>query len=234
MARVVEGDENSADTYRDFYRYSGCRLKAAGVALLRLDHAGKDISAGGRAGLRADDLDSYALSLVEERVVLTRTKSRVSYVPAEVALVRETDPYLHHVVAPVSYPPGTPDCAALLDKFGVALDATAAVAMGLLKEAGQGKRKAIVLAALKLRRNRARAGNQRGGHRHWETGTGKAEPTMETSSAASATQQVMTLQAVPGTNGNHPQPSVPSPGTGFPLSRGEPVPDLTGECFDLG
>ena len=70
------------------------------------------------------------------------------------ALVRETDPYLHHVVAPVSYPPGTPDCAALLDKFGVALDATAAVAMGLLKEAGQGKRKAIVLAALKLRRNR--------------------------------------------------------------------------------
>ena len=57
---------------------------------------------------------------------------------------------------------------------------------------------------------------------------------MEPSSAASATQQVMTLQAVPGTNGNHPQPSVPSPGTGFPLSRGEPVPDLTGECFDLG
>ena len=74
MARVVEGDENSADTYRDFYRYSGCRLKAAGVALLRLDHAGKDISRGQRgSSSKADDLDLvWRLSLVEERVVLTR------------------------------------------------------------------------------------------------------------------------------------------------------------------
>jgi RecA-family ATPase len=48
MARVVEGDENSADTYRDFFRCSGIRLKAAGVSLLRLDHAGKDASRGQR------------------------------------------------------------------------------------------------------------------------------------------------------------------------------------------
>ena len=44
MARVVAGDENSADTFRAFFRCTGCRLKAAGVALLRLDHAGKDPS----------------------------------------------------------------------------------------------------------------------------------------------------------------------------------------------
>ena len=42
MARVVQGDENDAGTYTNFYAHSGVRLKRLGVALLRLDHAGKD------------------------------------------------------------------------------------------------------------------------------------------------------------------------------------------------
>ena len=127
IARVVMGDENSADTFRDFFRCSGCRLKAAGVALLRLDHAGKDPSRGQRgSSSKDDDLDVvWRLSTVEDRIVLNRGKNRLSYVPPEVSLIRETDPVLRHVLAPAGVPAGTAEVIARLDELDVALDATA-------------------------------------------------------------------------------------------------------------
>lgn len=189
MARVVKGDENSADTYRAFYRCTGSRLKGVGVALLRLDHSGKDITKGQRgSSSKADDLDIvWRLSTIKDRVVLTRTKSRVSYVSTEVSLTRETDPVLRHVIAPVEVPAGTIEVIALLDQLDVAPDATAAVAMRTLKEEGHGKRKAVVLAALKVRRNRRfpEAGNQAS-----TVGTEKREPTSEPIPAKAPKAQV--------------------------------------------
>ena len=38
--------------YRAFYRCTGCRLKAQGIAVLRLDHAGKDLFAVSGAARR--------------------------------------------------------------------------------------------------------------------------------------------------------------------------------------
>ena len=46
LIRTVSGEENSADTIKDFNRYTGTPLKAAGIALLRIDHAGKDLTRG--------------------------------------------------------------------------------------------------------------------------------------------------------------------------------------------
>src|SRR5262249_44777671 len=42
-ARATKGAENDADTLRAFYSYTGRPLKAEGRALLRTDHAGKDL-----------------------------------------------------------------------------------------------------------------------------------------------------------------------------------------------
>lgn len=58
-SRVVEGPENDADTYRDYYSHTGQRLKAAGVSVWRLDHAGKDLTRGQRgASAKNDDVDA--------------------------------------------------------------------------------------------------------------------------------------------------------------------------------
>ena len=48
LIRTLEGDENSADTIKNFTRYTGTPLKANDIALLRIDHAGKDPTRGQR------------------------------------------------------------------------------------------------------------------------------------------------------------------------------------------
>jgi len=153
MARAVHGEENSADTYRNFYAYSGRRLKAAGISLLRLDHQGKDAAQGQRgSSAKDDDLDVVFKLTADDmgRIVLKRTRSRVAWVPSEIVLQRKEEP-LRHVLATDSWPAGTAETARALEELEVALDATADVAMTALKRVSKGKRKAVVLAALKYR-----------------------------------------------------------------------------------
>jgi hypothetical protein len=58
MARTVNGPENDADTYRDYATRTGTLLKAAGIAVIRLDHAGADTSRGQRGSTaKNDDVD---------------------------------------------------------------------------------------------------------------------------------------------------------------------------------
>ena len=91
--RAVEGEENSADTYREFARTTGLCLKAAGVALLRTDHAGKDKGkTQGQRGSSAknDDVDIvYHLQRDGHTIKLTRIFSRIGWAPTEVELVEE-------------------------------------------------------------------------------------------------------------------------------------------------
>lgn len=62
LSRVVKGEENSNDTYRNFYNYTGRLLKANAVAMARLDHAGHDPKKSRGASAKADDVDLvYAL-----------------------------------------------------------------------------------------------------------------------------------------------------------------------------
>ncbi|MHB1928976.1 MAG: AAA family ATPase [Acidimicrobiales bacterium] len=153
MARAVTGDENESDTYRDFYRHTGRRLKAAGTALLRLDHQGKDPTAGQRgSSAKCDDVDVvFRLTAVDDGFKLRRTHSRVAWVPPEIDLVRHADP-LRHVLATGLWPDGTKEIAQLLDELQVPLDARVADAMRALTGGGQGRRKQVVAAALKWRR----------------------------------------------------------------------------------
>jgi hypothetical protein len=91
--RAVEGEENSADTYRDFARTTGLALKAKGIALLRTDHAGKDKGkTQGQRGSSAknDDVDIvYRMEREGHEITLTRLFSRIAWAPAEVQLIEE-------------------------------------------------------------------------------------------------------------------------------------------------
>ena len=91
--RAVEGEENSADTYREFARTTGLSLKAAGIAMLRTDHAGKDKGKSGQRGSSAknDDVDLvYHMERDNHTIKLTRLFSHITWAPIEVELIEET------------------------------------------------------------------------------------------------------------------------------------------------
>jgi RecA-family ATPase len=93
--RAVEGEENSADTYREFARTTGLALKAKGVALLRTDHAGKDQGkTHGQRGSSAknDDVDIvYRMSREETTITLDRVFTRIGWAPATINIIEDPD-----------------------------------------------------------------------------------------------------------------------------------------------
>ena len=59
VSRAIGGDENENDTWLNFYRHTGLKLKQAGKALIRLDHSGKDETKGQRGGsAKSGDVDA--------------------------------------------------------------------------------------------------------------------------------------------------------------------------------
>lgn len=121
MARVVAGDENNADTYRDFYRCTGMALKAIGVSVLRLDHGGKDATRGQRgSSSKGDDVDVvWQLRPIDGGLQLIRDVSRMAWVPEKVALLRMSDPLRHEVTLGGGVPPGTKDAAIQMTQMGI-------------------------------------------------------------------------------------------------------------------
>jgi hypothetical protein len=158
VASSVAGEENSSDTMRAFHRHTGLRLKAEGRTVVRLDHSGKDKKKGQRGtSAKADDVDVvFQFNAVnsEGYMTLKRTHSRLSWVPNEVKLRRETEPLVRHVPAPTEWPAHTAEVARLLDDLGVAIDASTRSALAALRSAGQGRNTAVVAAALKYRQGR--------------------------------------------------------------------------------
>src|SRR5215207_7410755 len=58
MSRAVAGEENSADTLRNFNRHTGSLLKRHGNTWWRADHSGKDPTKGARGtSAKNDDVD---------------------------------------------------------------------------------------------------------------------------------------------------------------------------------
>lgn len=58
LSRVVEGEENSNDTWLKFYRSVGLVLKRRGQAYVRIDHLGKNTDKGARGGsAKSGDID---------------------------------------------------------------------------------------------------------------------------------------------------------------------------------
>ena len=104
ISRAVTGEENSNDTWLDFYRHAGLRLKQAEVAMIRLDHTGKDETKGQRGGsAKYGDVDAVwrLTKITDERFRLECTDSRFPLDTKQLDLIRQTDP-LRHVVENLS------------------------------------------------------------------------------------------------------------------------------------
>jgi len=119
ISRVVRGEENSNDTYRNFYNYTGTLLKAHGIALLRLDHEGHIQGHSRGASSKADDVDIvYRLKAAENGLVLDLQVSRVNYVRQTITLTKGTDLLTFTAVDHYMWPAGTTAKADELDAMG--------------------------------------------------------------------------------------------------------------------
>jgi hypothetical protein len=105
VSRVVEGDENANDTWNKFYKLTGMHIKKRGIAYVRLDHEGKNASAGARGGSakRGDvDIVWHYTRKKNGNFRLTCEKSRGPIENDWVDIERFTSPRLGHKIAGVS------------------------------------------------------------------------------------------------------------------------------------
>ena len=105
VSRVVEGDENANDTWNKFYKLTGMHIKKRGIAYVRLDHEGKNASAGARGGSakRGDvDIVWHYTRKKDGNFRLTCEKSRGPIENDWVNIERFTSPRLGHKVIGVS------------------------------------------------------------------------------------------------------------------------------------
>lgn len=159
VARAVEGAENDADTVRDYYRATGLRLKAAGVAAWRLDHSGKDLTRGQRgSSAKADDVDAVwkLTAHGHGRLALHLERRRTVHGIEELHLGRGSDGRL------IASEPHAPTQAARIEEVITALDAADVPAdwgrrraARVLREANIAARNTIIDAAIEARRDRS-------------------------------------------------------------------------------
>ena len=93
LSRSIDGDENDASTFLEWYRHCGMPLKREGVAVVRLDHLGKSAEKGARGSsakmgdvdlaweLRPSDAATYRLVCTKHRMPLTEEHLAVRRVP---------------------------------------------------------------------------------------------------------------------------------------------------------
>jgi len=151
-ARVLEGAENDADTIRNYYRWTGRPLKAAGFASVRIDHAGKDSTKGMRGtSAKNDDVDVvWRLTHRDKGTRLTAEKRRANWLPHIVDLVRLEYP-LRYELALQTWPEGTSEVAWLLDALEVPVEVSRRSAAKAVRESGEKWREATIGAAVKWR-----------------------------------------------------------------------------------
>lgn len=156
LSRVVQGNENDAATYTDFYRFTGSPLKAAGISLARNDHEGHQEGRSRGSSAKGDDVDIvWQLKPTDDGYQFARKASRVSWVPEFVNIRRSENPHLSFSRAAAGWPDGTKQKALELEAAGVPVDATRSVAIKLLRDKGLVPGKTLILvAALKYRKQK--------------------------------------------------------------------------------
>ena len=158
FGRAVQGDENEADTVRAFYRCTGLALKAAGIAVLRTDHAGKDTAKGQRgSSAKNDDVDVvWQLSRSDSGVVLKRTHSRVTWVPEVLTIDQHHRPdgtITYTERRGDAYPAGTREAVLVLQQAGIPPTMSARKAAAMLRDAGHRVGNDVLRAAQRARKN---------------------------------------------------------------------------------
>jgi hypothetical protein len=119
LSRVVAGKENDNDTFQDFFRFTGMRLKKAGIAMARLDHEGHEGNRSRGASTKADDVDVvWQLKKSDEGMTLVRKAARMSWVADKIDLKMGQEPLLFARTTD-GWPEGTKEKAAELDRLGL-------------------------------------------------------------------------------------------------------------------
>jgi hypothetical protein len=156
FSRAVKGGEQESDTYRAFARYTGIPLRERKVTVARNDHEGKDKSKGQRGSSAKDDDVEVVWRLErgdEQTFTVDRRRSRLPWIPSRIPLKQTSSDGFELTLADTAWPAGTADCAALLDQYGVPLDATTRDAIQTLRRHNSGRRRSILVAALRYRRD---------------------------------------------------------------------------------
>ena len=149
VSRSVEGDENENDTWLSFYRHTGLALKRAEVALIRLDHSGKDEKKGQRGGsAKSGDVDAvWRLSKMSDTAFqLTCEANRFPVGETIINLERVDDGRLRHKRDMDAAKKAMDELMANLRKANVPKDGTATVngAREALRNAGISFRNTMV------------------------------------------------------------------------------------------
>lgn len=100
VSRAIKGEENENDTWLQFYRHTGLRLKQAGMAMIRLDHTGKDETKGQRGGsAKSGDVDAIwqLKRLGDEGVQLILDAARYPITERVIGLRRHVNPLRHQI-----------------------------------------------------------------------------------------------------------------------------------------
>jgi hypothetical protein len=102
ISRLVQGEENSNDTWNKFYNYTELLLKQLKVAVLRIDHTGKDRSKGARGGSakKGDvDLEIRMTATQKNQFTLGCDVKRMHSGFDLMHIERKEEPRLHHAVS---------------------------------------------------------------------------------------------------------------------------------------
>lgn len=164
LQRVLTGDENNSQGVRDMYRLLSMPLRARKVAVLRLDHLGKNDRATARgSSAKGDDVDQSWV-LAQRADGLLTLRQELSRTPAPIerfVLKRTSSPLGHEVISNAPDEPfdedGTDDLGqvvARLDELSLPNRAGRPAAIKKLKEAGQSYTTATLSAAVKIRQER--------------------------------------------------------------------------------
>lgn len=163
FSRVVDGEENSADTYQNFYTHTGLPLKRRHIALARLDHEGHQAGRSRGSSAKGDDVDAiWQLTRTDTGYVLKNKGGRVSWLAAEISLTARSTP-LGYSRGLKQYTTRALDLARTLDNLGVPTTAgrdaarRAAVAADPAFQAAGND----LAQAVSYRKNRAPKGNAR-------------------------------------------------------------------------
>lgn len=162
LSRVVKGEENSNDTYRNFYNHTGRLLKAHDKSALRFDHAGHDPKKSRGASAKADDVD--LVFQLEKRLGkdespgfrLTRTHARTSGISEIIDLSLIEDPTVSIKASHArTWSEGAIRKAKELDSINAPMGSTVRETVVLLKASGfTGGKTTVLTEAMKLRESR--------------------------------------------------------------------------------
>jgi hypothetical protein len=158
ISRAVKGEENENDTWLAFYRHTGVKLKAAGIACIRLDHTGKDTEKGMRGGsAKYGDVDAvWRLTKVTDEVFqLDCTDHRMPIAEKTIVMQRENSPLRHTVEAQgwvAARDAKSAEIIAALDRAGLPRDAGRDRAREVLRVVGVAARNSDISAAIKQRK----------------------------------------------------------------------------------